>query len=181
MSSLPNESTSSKFPEPAGGETAAVYAGRVIDQTVVESADTGLRLVLTVMLSAALNDPEDRAAGTGPVDSPREVEVWLTLPLDNEQRLKIAVDHLNRLGFEHDDVSRLHPDHDQFVSLIGKDVHVSCRIVGDRTYWNLRWPREKLTLDRLQAGAGSLTGQIAALRRKRGKAAPAVPPEERKP
>jgi hypothetical protein len=124
-----------------------------------------MRVVLTVRVTSEWKDPQDPAAGSEPCP-PKEVEVWLGLPGDDDKRLRMALRDLGRLGFNDDDVSKLHPDHPQFCSLVGKDVHVRSKVLNGIEYWNLAWPRVKVSLDKLREAAAPLKARISALRNK---------------
>jgi len=142
-----------------------VRLARVTDQTVTVADKGDTRIILTVHLLAR---PEDAQNPTEHTDdgAPQECEVWITLPADDDRRLAMAVRDLDRLGFVGDDVARLHPDHPQTVSLLGREVNVSRRVVGGYVYWNLAWPRRKATSVAELEAATTLKGKIAAARLK---------------
>jgi hypothetical protein len=146
-------------------QSVKVCQGQIIDQMVTAIAQDDMRVVLTVRVTSELNDPQDQAAGREPC-TPKEVEVWLNLAASDEKRLRMTLRDLERLGFADDDLSKLHPDHPQFCSLVGKDVHVRCKVLNGIEYWNLAWPLVKVSLDKLQEAAAPLKARIAALRNK---------------
>jgi hypothetical protein len=140
-----------------------VYQARIIDQTIVTTDQGDPRLILSVRRTAKLKDGKSLAAGTEPC-TPGECEVWLTFSVANETQLRIALTNLKRLGFEDDDVSRLHPDHPNTFNLVGTEVFVRSKTVGEFDYWNLVWPREQASLGRVQQAAASLQSRIDAMR-----------------
>jgi hypothetical protein len=95
-----------------------------------------------------------------------EREVWITFPANDENRLRIAISHMERLGFTDDDISRLHPEHPDCNRLVEKEIYVRHKLVGDREYWNLAWPREMSGLDQTKEIAALVKTKIAALRQK---------------
>jgi hypothetical protein len=168
LTSLPVEQSGSNVVSPPTQQENRVYKATIIDQTMVTTEQGDTRVILTVRRTAKLKDGRDSAAGNEPC-TPKEVEVWITLAADKETQFRIALDNLERLGFQDEDVTRLHPDHPEAFHLVNKEVYVRCKVVGDQEYWNLAWPREKISLDQLQQAAGPLNAKIAALRGQKGK------------
>jgi hypothetical protein len=141
---------------------STVYRGTICDQTVRTNSNHELQVVLTVTVDAAVHSDQSGNAVTDPVD-PVDRYVYLTIS-SNEDRLRIAMQQLSRLGFNHDDLARLHPDHEEFQSLVGREVFVVPRTSGERTYWNLWWPRSKaVDVQRIRELQQPLQSKIAAI------------------
>src|SRR5262249_19201066 len=144
-------------------EQDRIYVAVVIDQLLTRNANDEAQLVLTARILARLKNEKNIADGTEPCP-PGECEVRINFP-DDDRRLGFAIRDLERLGFPGNDISRLDPDHPDFFSLVGKEIHVRMKIVADRPYWNLAWPRTALRGEELKNTATSLEGKIAAARR----------------
>jgi hypothetical protein len=114
-----------------------------------------------------LVDPRDRSAGTVPCPA-EECEVWITLALDNDTQLRIALENLKKLGVAEEDIARLHPEHPEPISLVGKKVCVRIKNAGGNDYWNLAWPREKLSMGTLSQAVSTVQAKLAAARNNSG-------------
>src|SRR5262249_26994751 len=149
-------------------EDGQVFKAKVIDQMLSKNHDEEPQLVLTVKILAKLKDPRNPADGTE--ECPQlEREVRVTFVAEDEDRLRMAVRDLDGLGYTDDDISRLHPDHPDHFSLLGMEVHVRMKDVGEFQYWNLAWPRERprpVAVDELKSKAASLQPRLAAARKK---------------
>jgi hypothetical protein len=152
-------------------EEGNVYKGSITDQTVCTRERDGeveVQIPFTVRITARLKDENN--PGDGSEECPQhERQVLITIVENDADRLRMALRDLERLGFADDDISRLHPEHPQFVSLVGREVHVRLKVVDDREYWNFAWPREKpkpASLGTLQAIAGGLKDKIVDARKR---------------
>jgi hypothetical protein len=149
-------------------EDGQVFKAQIIDQMVTYNPKGEAVVLLTVKVLAKLAN--DRNPGDGTVPCPqRERLVWLALPEDDDDRLRMAVRDLERMGFADDDVSRLHPEHPTCFSVIEKEVHVRIKVINDLEYWNLAWPREKpkpVAVEELKKATESLKGRVAAARQR---------------
>src|SRR5262249_28967934 len=135
-------------------EGGNVYKATIIDQLLARSPRGELQLVLTVKITAKLRDGKKPSEGHDECP-PQEQEVLITFAED-KGRLHMALRDLERLGFSDSDVSKLHPDHDEFVSFVGREVHVRQRWHNDLPYWNFVWPREVLAGGEFESEAAAL-------------------------
>lgn len=147
-------------------QDGAVFHGMVCDQILSRNRNDELQLVLTVKIEARLRDERNPRGDTEKIAA-FERDVFLTF--SDDPRLRgITESNLKRLGFEESDVLKLHPDHPDFLSLLGKEVHVRCRVKGESVYWNLAWfgfkpaavtlKEARAIVDRLQPTSGLLSG-----------------------
>src|SRR5262249_21675955 len=146
-------------------EEGSTYLGAISDQLVTESTDGKPQVILTVTPRGRLCNERNVAAGIDPCPH-TDVEVRITLDLDDPERLGWAVRDLESAGFVQDDVSLLHPDHPQHVSLLGQEVCIRPKLVGGRLYWNLVRLRKSVALDSLTQCAQELTAKIAAAKQR---------------
>ena len=125
-----------------------VFQAKICDQVISHSLAGELQIVLTVRIAAKLDDPRDPASTTREIAA-FEKDAYLTMSDEPQRRSMVEAD-LTRLGVDPADVLQLHPDHPYSISLIGKDVHVQCRVRGTSVYWNLarfRSERRAVTLE----------------------------------
>lgn len=141
-----------------------IYQGLIVDQLLSASKKDEARLILTVKVTGVLKNDKNPADGVEPC-GPQECEVWITIPNDDVNRLRMALRDLERLGFADDDISRLHPDHPDFCSLVDEKVHVRCKSVNDLVYWNLCWPTTPLSMEQATQHSELLRQTIAKTRR----------------
>jgi len=163
---MSNELTTPTGDNNAPQAASTVFKAKIIDQMVAVTTEGDTRVILTVRVHAQLKDAQDLASGAEPCPA-KEHDVWLNIPSDDEPRLRMALRDLERLDFNDDDVSRLHPEHAETVSLVGKEVHVRCKVSGDYAYWNLVWPREKpkaVSVAEFQQKTSKLTDAIRNVR-----------------
>src|SRR5262245_33051890 len=98
-------------------EEGRIYKGSIVDQTVCTRERGGgddVQIALSVQITARLKDDNNPGGGTEECAS-HERQVTITLPTNDQERLRMAVRDVARLGFDHDDVAMLHPEHPQFV------------------------------------------------------------------
>jgi hypothetical protein len=172
-----------KLNENASREVNSVYKAAIIDQALAIVYRGETRVIFTVKIQAKLRNAANPAEGTETCP-PWEREVWVNLSENDEDRLAMALRDLERLGFAEDDVRRLHPDHPDVFRLVGKEVYVRCRVVGDVEYWNFAWLHERVGLEELAKAAEPLRGKIATVRKKMrdgatGKKKPAAAKQQR--
>jgi len=155
-------------------EEGRVYCATLTDQAVCtreRDGEVGVQLLFGVRILARLKDDNNPDDGVEECAS-HERQVLITIPANEPQRLHMAMRDLERLGFADDDVTLLHPDHPQFVSLVGRDVHVRMKVVNGFEYWNFAWPRERprpASLSTLEVIAARLKDQVAEARKRSAK------------
>lgn len=145
---------------PAGFEEGKIYAAEVVDQIVTTTTDDLPQVIVTVCITGRLRSERNPAAGTDPCTR-SEVEVKVTFAPD---RVEWATRDLESLGFDDTDISRLHPDHPEHASLLGREVHVRMKVVGDRQFWNLVRLRQPTPIAALRQAAQGLADSIAAVK-----------------
>lgn len=123
----------------------ATHAARVTKQDFVYGKDDVPTLILSAQLIGQLAN--DRKPEAGHLPCPQvEVEVRMTFPHDQEDKLKYAMNDLERLGFTDDDLELLNPANKKHRSFIGETIYVAPKtsVYNDReqTFWNLRSPKD---------------------------------------
>ena len=152
-------------------ELGELYAGEVTDQLLAPGKSGEVQLILTVKVTAVVKD--EKAPSESAVPCPnQEAEVWLTFSETNEKLFRVSLKHLEQLGFADPNLLRLHPEHPQCHLLVGAKVHLRPKAIGDLTYWNLAWPRERpkpVAIGALKGATEALASRIAAIRANKAK------------
>jgi hypothetical protein len=153
-------------------ESGGLYGGEVTDQLLATGKAGEIQLILTVKVTAVVKDEKAPSESAVPC-LPQEAEVWLNFSETEEDRLRMSLRHLERLGFVDADLSKLHPEHPQCHLLVGARVHLRPRVIGDLTYWNLAWPRERpkqVAIGAIKGATEALAAHINAIRARKTKA-----------
>jgi hypothetical protein len=122
------------------------YRAVILDQAFEKASTGSPRFVLKLQIQGCYN-------AQGNLDPCQQLKRTYSQTLNNETGISILLADLKAMGVNVEDLSQLHPGLEGSISLVGRQVDVSCRHESYQGRMVERWGinRPKLTLAAVQA------------------------------